>query len=100
MVGGSRAAADDTASGGSAACPKPLVLLSKTLTFHKKYPFYLVKRVFSKKIRVLLSKTIVFIENRTQGSPSWSGMLWGELWEGLGELWESSGNHHGPRRVW
>ena len=46
--------------------------------------------VFQKKIAVLLSRTIVFIENETQGSPRWSGMLWGELWEGLGELWGSS----------
>ena len=34
-----------------------------------------------------------------QGSPRWSGMLCGELWEGLEELWESSGKHHGPRRL-
>ena len=55
VVGGSRAAADDTASGGSAgsagtagtgACPKPLVLLSKTFTFRKKYLFYLIKPLF------------------------------------------------------
>ena len=39
MVRGSRAADDHTrsaGSSGSAACPKPLVLLNKTCTFHKK----------------------------------------------------------------
>ena len=78
MVGGSRAAVDATGSGGTGgtagtagtgACPKPLVLLSKTHTFHRKYLLYVLKLMFSWKIVVLLSETIVFIENRTQGSP-------------------------------
>ena len=40
VVGGARAAADDIRSArfsGSGACPKPLVLPSKTFTFHKNY---------------------------------------------------------------
>ena len=42
VVGGSHAAVDDTGrggsggSGGSVTCPRPLVQLSKTSTFHKK----------------------------------------------------------------
>ena len=61
VVGGSRAAIDDTGSGGSeqirvdpsrsGACPKPLVLLSKTLTFRRKYLFYLIKLMFFKENR-------------------------------------------------
>ena len=27
----------------------------------------------------------------TRGKSRWSGVLWGALWEGLEELWESSG---------
>ena len=45
--------------------------------FHRKYVFCFVK-------------LLVFIGNWTQGNPRCSGMLWGELWEGLEELWEGS----------